>query len=105
MTLTATLPGTQPKYGTLRVKTNDLDFLEFTVDLEAYPTGWGEDTGDTGGGDTGGGDTGSDTGGGDTGGSDTGTDTDPIIKQFSGTDTGTGTISRLNIKKQFIHRC
>ncbi len=72
MAIVATLPGDQPKTGTLRVKTNDPLYTEFMVEMEAYPVGWdtGGDTGDTGS-DTG--DTGSDTG--DTGGKDTGADT------------------------------
>ena len=74
MSVVATLPGDQPKVGKLQVKTNDPLFIDFIVDLEAYPAGWdtGGDTGDSGD-DTG--DSGDDTGGTDDTGKDTGRDT------------------------------
>ena len=52
--------------GSLRVKSNDADYLDYRLPVSAFPAGW-EDTGGSGGSDTGSG--GSDTG---SGGSDTG---------------------------------
>ncbi len=78
----------QPIEGVLQIKTNDVDHITFEVPLQAFPLGWTEDTGDTGGdtGDTGGdtGDSGGDTG--DSGGEDTGGDTGDT----GGEDTGDG---------------
>ena len=45
--VTATLPGTEPAEGKIRVECNDPDITTFYVPLEAYPAGYTTDTGET----------------------------------------------------------
>ncbi|MCB9761232.1 MAG: hypothetical protein H6739_15430 [Alphaproteobacteria bacterium] len=48
VTITASLAQDEPREGTLRVRTNDVEYIEFTIPMIARPEGYtGDDTGDT----------------------------------------------------------